>query len=189
MHIWEEIRSAPESGAQALVAAYSERLYKLAFRLCSNAVLAEDLAMRTLARAVRAEGDFPSEAAYFSFLCTILVNLYRDDLRLKGANALVFMEELPERADERPDPAASLIAKSDAEAVRKAIARLSPLLRETVVLRYFSNLSVAEIAEALVVPEGTVKFRLSEARRKIQQILTQRFGFSSRSTGGKENER
>ena len=87
MHIWEEIRSAPESGAQALVAAYSERLYKLAFRLCSNAVLAEDLAMRTLARAVRAEGDFPSEAAYFSFLCTILVNLYRDDLRLKGANA------------------------------------------------------------------------------------------------------
>ena len=55
--------------------------------------------------------------------------------------------------------------------------------------RYFSNLSVAEIAEALVVPEGTVKFRLSEARRKIQQILTQRFGFSSRSTGGKENER
>ena len=80
MDIWEEIRSAPESGAKALVAAYSERLYKLAFRLCSDAAAAEDLAMRTLARAVRATGDFPSEAAYFSFLCTILVNLHRDDM-------------------------------------------------------------------------------------------------------------
>ena len=185
MCIWEKIRSESESGARALVEAYSERLYKLAYRLCSNAAAAEDLAMRTLARAVRAEGDFPSEAAYFSFLCTILVNLYRDDLRLKGANALVFMEELPEREDERPDPAASLIAKSDAEAVRAAIAQLSPVLREAVVLRYFSELSVADIAEALVVPEGTVKFRLSEARRKIGQILTRRFGFSSRSTEGK----
>ena len=186
MHIWEKIRSAPESGAKELVASYSERLYKLAFRLCSNVSQAEDLAMRTLVRAMRAERDFPSEAAYFSFLCTICVNLYRDDLRLKGANALVFVEDLPEQEDERPDPAASLIAKSDAEAVRTAIAQLSPVLRETVVLRYFSELSVADIAEALVVPEGTVKFRLSEARRKIGQILTQRFGFSSRSTEGKE---
>ena len=186
MHIWEKIRSEPESGAKELVATYSERLYKLAFRLCSNASQAEDLAMRTLARAMRAERDFPSDAAYFSFLCTILVNLHRDDLRLKGANALVFMEDIPEREDERPDPAASLIAKSDAEAVRKAIGQLSPVLREAVVLRYFSELSVADVAEALVVPEGTVKFRLSEARRKIEQILTQRFGFSSRSTEGKE---
>ena len=182
MDIWEEIRSAPESGAKALVAAYSERLYKLAFRLCSDAAAAEDLAMRTLARAVRATGDFPSEAAYFSFLCTILVNLHRDDLRLKGANALVFMEELPEMEDDRPGPADALIAQSDAEAVRRAVDRLSPILRETVVLRYFSGLSVEDIAAALAVPEGTVKFRLSEARRKIRQILTQRCGFSPRYT-------
>ena len=186
MCVWEKIRTAPETGAKELVAAYSERLYKLAFRLCSNAAQAEDLAIRTFARAARATGDFPSEASYFSFLCTICVNLYRDELRLKGANALVLMEDLPEQKDNRPDPAASLVAKSDAEAVQKAIGQLSPVLRETVVLRYFSELSIADIAEALVVPEGTVKFRLSEARRKIKQILTQRFGFSARSTEGKE---
>ena len=186
MRIWEKIRTAPETGARELVAAYSERLYKLAFRLCSNATQAEDLAIRTLARAARAECDFPSEAAYFSFLCTICVNLHRDDLRLKGANALVFMDDISEGEDERPDPAASLIAKSDAEAVRKAVSQLSPILRETVVLRYFSELSIADIAAALMVPEGTVKFRLSEARRKIERILTQRFGFASRSTKGKE---
>ena len=52
MFVWEQIRSNHEAGAKALVAAYSKRLYKLAFRLCSNAALSEDLAIRTLARAL-----------------------------------------------------------------------------------------------------------------------------------------
>ena len=176
MRIWEKIKAMPELGAKELVQAYSERLYKLAFRLCSDSAMAEDLTMRTFARAVRAEGDFASDAAYFAFLCTILVNLYRDDLRLKGANALVFVEEMPRSEDDRPGPADTLIAKSDAEAVRCAVRQLSPILRETVVLRYFSELSVADIAVALEVPEGTVKFRLSEARRKIRAFLIQRNG-------------
>ncbi len=174
MHSWEEIRVSPESGAKSLVAAYSDRLYRLAYRLCSSASQSEDLTMRTFARAVKATGDFPSEPAYFSFLCTILVNLHRDDLRLKAANSLVFMDEVPETEDERPNPASSLVAQSDAESVRNAVALLSPVLRETIVLRYYGGLSVAEIAAALTVPEGTVKFRLSEARRKIREILTQR---------------
>ena len=174
MHIWEKIKSAPEEGAEALVAAYSERLYMFAYRLCGDATRSEDLAIRTLARAVRANGDFASEQAYFAFLCAILVNLHRDDMRLKAANALNFMEEPPEVEDERPDPAVALTVKSDAEVLRLAISRLSPILRETVVLRYYSALSVADIAEVLAVPEGTVKFRLSEARRKIRDFLTQR---------------
>ena len=174
MHIWEKIKSAPEEGAETLVAAYSERLYMFAYRLCGDATRSEDLAIRTLARAVRANGDFASEQAYFAFLCAILVNLHRDDMRLKAANALNFMEEPPEVEDERPDPAVALTVKSDAEVLRLAISRLSPILRETVVLRYYSALSVADIAEVLAVPEGTVKFRLSEARRKIRDFLTQR---------------
>ncbi len=176
MHIWEKLRKTPKEGAEDLVAAYSRRLYKFAYRLCGDASQSEDLAIRTLARAVRANGDFESEQAYFTFLCAILVNLHRDDMRLKAANALNFMEEPPEVEDERPDPAAMMAAKSDAEVVRLAIARLTPILHETVVLRYYSALSVADIAEALAIPEGTVKFRLSEARRKIREFLTQRKG-------------
>ena len=172
--IWEQIRADPESGARSLVDAYSQRLYRLAYRLCENVATAEDLAIRTISRAVKATGDFPSESAYFSFLCSILVNLHRDDLRLKGANALVFCDELPEVEAVQRDPADDLMAQSDAEAVRFAVSRLSPLLRETVVLRYYTGLSIADIAAVQVVPEGTVKFRLSEARRKIREIFTQR---------------
>ncbi len=172
MQIWEQLNT--EEGAKGLVRDYAGRLYGLAYRLCGNAATSEDLAMRTIERAVRSSGVFASEKAFFAFLCTILVNLHRDDLRLKAANALAFMEKLPEAEDGHPDPAEALALKADAEAIRNAVGRLSPLLRETVVLRYYSDLSIAETANALGVPEGTVKFRLSEARRKIRAILTQR---------------
>lgn len=178
MQIWEQLDT--EEGARALVRDYAGRLYGLAYRLCGNAATSEDLAMRTIERAIRATGEFSSEKAFFAFHCTILVNLHRDDLRLKAANALTFTEKLPEVEDERPGPAEALARKSEAEAVRDAVERLSPILRETVVLRYFSDLSVAETTQALGVPEGTVKFRLSEARRKIREILTQRIGDLSR---------
>lgn len=168
------IKANPEQGAKALLAAYQERLYAFAYRLCGNKAQSEDLAMRTFVRAMSANGKFASEKAYFTFLCTILVNLHRDDMRLKAANALDFMEEAPEMEDSRPGPADALAAKGDAEIVKDAISRLSPILKETLVMRYYGNLSIAEIANALATPEGTIKFRLSEARRKIQEILTQR---------------
>ena len=180
MEIWKQLNT--EEGAKALVRAYAGRLYGLAYRLCRDSANSEDLAMRTIERAIKAKGDFESEKAFFAFLCAILVNLHRDDLRLKAANALTFMENPPETEDERPDPAEEFVRKSEAEAVRYAVGELSPILRETVVLRYFSDLSVPETAKALGVPEGTVKFRLSEARRKIREILTQRFGNLSRSS-------
>ena len=97
MQIWEELESDPDRGAVALVSTYADRLYRLAYRLCSNSATAEDLAFRTLSRALTSVGrDFGDEKAFFAWLCTILVNFYRQDLRRKGANALVFPETLPE---------------------------------------------------------------------------------------------
>ena len=176
MSIWEEVEVDPERGAASLVAAYADRLYRTAYRLCSNAATSEDLVFRTLTRAVTASGRaFADERAYFSWLCTILVNFHRQDLRLKGHNALVFSDTLPEVEADAPDPGEALSIRADHEAIREAVASLTPLLRETAVLRYYDDLSVPEIAEVQGVPEGTVKFRLHEARRKVRQILTQRF--------------
>ena len=84
------------------------------------------------------------------------------------------ISDIPAVEDARPDPREALAAKSDAEAVRLAVSRLSPVIRETVVMRYFGDMSVSEMAEALAVPEGTVKFRLSEGRRRIREFLSQR---------------
>ena len=92
-------------------------------------------------------------------------------MRKKGANSLMFMDELPETVDDSPNPAEVLEAKTDAAAVRAAVARLSPALREAVILRYFDELPEAEIAHALETTVGAVKVRLHAARRKLKEML------------------
>ena len=87
------------------------------------------------------------------------------DMRKKGISALTFMDELPETVDMRPGPAEVLEMETDAAAVRAAVERLSPALRDAVILRYFDELPEAEIARALETTVGAVKVRLNTARR------------------------
>ena len=171
MEIWDYIRQDPVLGAKALMDGYKVRLFKTAFRLCSNAATAEDLTARTIVQAVRCIDQFDETDSFLGWLCTILANFHRMDLRRKGANAVTFMDEPPETTDMRPDPAETLEMKTDADAIRMAVARLSPALREAVVLRYFDELPEAEIATALETTVGAVKVRLHTARSKLKEML------------------
>ena len=157
-----------------LFAEFGERLYNTAFLMCRNASDAEDLVMRTLERAVSRFGQYDDTRALFPWLCGILTNFYRMNLRGKGRNALDFMSDLPEPADCRPDPAEVLAREADARAVHGAVANLPERYRTLVVLRYFDDMTVPQIAAALVLPEGTVKRLLHEARSRIRRELTEK---------------
>jgi RNA polymerase sigma-70 factor (ECF subfamily) len=98
----------------------------------------------------------------------IMLNLIRTDARRKGANALDFPETVPESASPAPDAGEALDASIEAEAVRAAVRSLPLAMRSVVVLRYFEDMSVSEIAKALSLPEGTVKRRLHDARDAIR---------------------
>ena len=161
-----------ETVAVELFAKFGERLYNTAFLMCRNASDAEDLVMRTIERAVSRFGQYDDTHALFPWLCGILTNFYRMDLRGKGRNALDFMSDLPEPADEHPDPAEALAREADARAVHRAVANLPERHRALVVLRYFDDMTVPQIAAELALPEGTVKRLLHEARSHIRIELT-----------------
>ena len=149
---------------------YKERLFKTAFRLCSNAATAEDLTARTIVQAIKCIDQFNTTVSFFGWLCAILVNFHRMDMRKKAANSLAFTDAPPEAADAHPGPAEVLETKTNAAAVR-AVMQLSPPLREAVILRYFDDLPEAEIAKALETTVGAVKVRLHAARRKLKEML------------------
>ena len=92
-------------------------------------------------------------------------------MRRKGFNALVFSEELPERKDPSPDPAESLDYQMESAIVRETTEQLPESLREIIILRYFEDLSLREIAAMLKLPLSTVKFRLHFAKRKLRAKL------------------
>lgn len=173
--IYKLIADDPEEGARALLAEYGERLYATAYRLCLNEADAEDLAFRTMARAIERNSSFKGESRYFTWLCAIMINFMKMDARRKGANSLVFSEEQTEGEDARPNPAESVEMADEHARIRRAVESLPDSLRIPVVLFYFDRMGVGEIAERLGAPEGTVYYRLHEARKAIKNKLVQEY--------------
>ena len=170
MEVWEEIEANPERGTQRLIDEYGNRLYAAAAILCPDQAAAEDLVFRTLAQAVRKIAQYRGKAPFFSWLYSIMLNFRRMDCRGKDVE-LVFAETLPELPDPNMEAVESLLAHADAATVRTAVRRLSLVLREAVLLRYFEDRSIAEMAEILNVPQGTVMSRLFNARAVLHGIL------------------
>lgn len=169
MEVWQEIAKNAERGAERLVAEYGDRLYAAATLLCRNNEDAEDLVFRTLARAVGKIRQFQPSGDFFSWLYKILLNFCRMEWR-KNKPDLVLVgstSDLPQiAATGRTDSVADAAAE-----LRESVRRLPPRMRETVVMKYFSGMSIEEIAGALGVPPGTVKSRLFAAKRELAEKL------------------
>jgi len=177
MQVWELISADPDKGAERLVSEYGDRLYATAFRLCLNESDAEDLVQRTFVKVVERASTFKGESAFFTWMCSVLVNFHRMDKRGKARNSLVLGEEISEETPApAPDPAEMASAADEAAAIRAAVAHLPYQEREAVVLHYFDGLSVPEVARAVQAPEGTVYYRLHEARKSIRKFLSKVFG-------------
>ena len=177
MDLAEELRTNPEAGARRLLAEHGARLRAFALRLCGDAAAADDLCLRAFARAVGRIGQLRGADPH-PWLCSILVRMRRSDLRRAGAQAERAAEpgELEALPDPGPDPLAALVARSDAEAVADAVSRLPEHYRAAILLRYWEDLPLEETAEALGVPLGTAKFRLSRARALLRAALEPLFG-------------
>ena len=173
MEIAEEIKTSPEKGARRLIAEYGDRLYDVAFRLCQGEDDARNLVNMTFVRAIERIALFSGGSTLYTWLYSILVNFWRMGLRSRKAEIVSFTDAIPECPDERSDPAETLAAKFDAEAIRAAVARLPAHYRAVTVFRYFEDMSVPEIAKVLAIPEGTVKFRLHKAKKMMRRILAQ----------------
>lgn len=170
MEVWEEISVNAESGAKRLVDEYGKRLYAAACVLCADRDAAEDLVFRTLAQAVRKIFQYRQNAPFFSWLYGIMLNFYRMDMRGKDAR-IVYCDTLPDSPDMVADGAESMMARADAQILRKALRHLAPMQKEVILLRYFEDRSIAEMAEILQVPQGTVMSRLYNARAALHDIL------------------
>ena len=177
---------ADTDGAEAVItrffADFGERLYNSALLMCRDESYAEDLVMRTFENAMRKFSQYDRARPAFPWLCGILANCYRMDLRGKARNALDFMSDPLDTADARPDPAEVMALEADADAVREAVDSLPERHRALVVLRYFDDLTVPQIAATTGIAEGSVKRMLHEAKVRMRIELVKR-GRTNRGQG------
>lgn len=170
----ELVRRAQKGDAEAQSALYEgmyKRVYYLALRLTSSPEDAEDAAQEAFISAFKALGRLRDPNAFEGWLFQIAANKCRN----KAARTKT-EEELPEGYEENtPDPNEALLPEEalQSEEKRRMILAIIDALpqaqRECVMLFYFSELSVKQIAEELGCSEGTVKSRLNYARQKIRE--------------------
>ncbi|MBR3087218.1 MAG: RNA polymerase sigma factor [Kiritimatiellae bacterium] len=179
MDIVEEIRLDKERGAQRLVSEYRAGLMSLAIRFCHDAGDAEELVNRTFAEVISGIDGFLEQSAFFTWMCQILMNLHAKDIRRRSSSNEIPTGELPDVADESAE--GGVFRELDASLLRDAIETLPEDIRKTLLLHYFMDMPVRDIARFLSLPTGTVTWRLHYAR----QMLAAKLGATAKRPGGK----
>jgi RNA polymerase sigma-70 factor (ECF subfamily) len=159
----------PES-AEGVFARLSEgqidRCYSLAGYLLGDATEAQDATQEAMARAWRARGTLKDTDAFEGWLDRIVVNACMDRMRRRKVVRFVELEAGGDVAGR--DPFHDFLAQDE---LGRALDVLSPEQRAVVVLRFWRDLPVDEIARRLGCPSGTVKSRLHNALAALRGRL------------------
>ena len=159
--------------------------YRCALRVLGNAADAEDAVQEAVLAAYKHINQFRGQSQISTWLTTIVRNCALMQLRKRPRQIHFpldeeFEEEQPRflwegLADERPSPEDEFRNSELTARLRKCTKLLSPSLRRTYQLRVVDGLSILETAQALGVPEGTVKARMARARamiaRHVRRVL------------------
>jgi RNA polymerase sigma-70 factor (ECF subfamily) len=169
--------SGENSAWEDLLRAYTRRIYNLCYRFTGAAEEAEDLTQEVFIKVFQTLRSFDAAQGSFStWLHRVarnhLVDHYR---RTKKDRITDSIEDDLETFHEKPSPGAGptghLEARERKELLQRALDRLSPDLREAVVLRDLHDLDYLEIAQVLGVPQGTVKSRINRGRLELARVL------------------
>jgi len=160
-----------------LVKVHTRRVYAICYRFTGSDHEAQDLTQDVFLRVFRSLKSFRAgEGSFAVWLSRLARNLLIDHYRrtkLERASSSI-EEQLPilEEKTASLGRTESLLAGREAsELLQEALQKLSPDLRETVILRDLEELEYKEIAQILNVPEGTVKSRLNRGRAELGRIL------------------
>ena len=172
--------SGDAAGWEELVRVHTRRVYGLCYRFTSSEAEAQDLTQEIFLRVFRSLKSYRStEGSFSTWLTRLSRNLLIDHYRRTRQERLTdpIEDQLPvleqkehgAMASVRPDRA--LAGREASEILQAALAKLSPELRETVILRDLQELEYREVAEVLKIPEGTVKSRLNRGRAELARLL------------------
>jgi RNA polymerase sigma-70 factor (ECF subfamily) len=167
-----------EPAWEELVRLHTRRVYGLCFRFTGSGSEAQDLTQEVFLRVFRTLKTFRStEGSFATWLARVTRNLLIDNYRRTRQERvtdsieeqLPMIEEAGGAASVRPDHA--LAGREASEILQATLQKLSPDLREAVILRDLQEMEYREIADVLRIPEGTVKSRINRGRAELARHL------------------
>ncbi|HXJ04873.1 MAG TPA: RNA polymerase sigma factor [Candidatus Acidoferrum sp.] len=167
------------SAWEELVRRHTRRIFNICYRFTGNGTESEDLSQEVFLRVYKTLGSYRSAHGGFATWMTsvtrnLLIDHYRRTKRDRITDSLedsMPVVENKESVGRRPDQ--QLLLGELSYQVQNALTKLSPELREAVILRDLQQLEYNEIRQVLDVPEGTVKSRINRGRIELARILQQ----------------
>jgi RNA polymerase sigma-70 factor (ECF subfamily) len=170
---WEEI-----------VQRYHRRIYNICYRFTGSGTDADDLTQEVFIKMYRTLNRYDVErGAFMTWVTTVTRNLLVDHFRKTRQERVTDSLDTPQSEqddamplgdripDKGPSPDTRVQSREAREAVHLALQKLSPELREAVILRDLQDMDYREIATVLRVPEGTVKSRINRGRAELARLL------------------
>lgn len=175
-----KIQSGDDSAFDELYKLTSDRAYFVALEFTKNSQDAEDILQESYIKALSKIKELDKPESFSSWLNQIVANKSKDFLKKKKPMLFNSDEEETDATELLPDedtnfsPEGNLDQTELQKAVMEVLDELSEEKRACVLMMYFEELSVGEIAETLEIPEGTVKTRLFSARKDLKDKFAKR---------------
>lgn len=167
-----------------IVQRYNRRIYNICYRFAGSGEDAQDLTQEVFIKMYRTLASYDVEkGAFTTWVTTITRNLLVDHFRKSKQDRMTDSLDTPQSehedamplSEQIPDtgisPDARLQSRETGDTVHRALQKLSPELREAVILRDLQDMDYRDIAQVLKVPEGTVKSRINRGRAELARLL------------------
>lgn len=165
-------RGLIEQPAQELFRRHNRSLFNYLAWMCQgNIHEAEDVTQKAWLKIMTRCADYQPTAAFRTFLYQIAHNSWLDGRRQMYEQARTVLDEALELADDAPGPEMEWHLKQNMQRIHQLLLHLPPAQREAVVLRFFNDMSLEEIALTTGVGPETVKSRLRYAYRRLREQL------------------
>jgi len=181
-----------DSAWEALLKSYSRKIYNLCYRFTGRAEEAEDVTQEVFINVFQTLNSYhAAQGSFGTWLNRVarnhLVDHYRRARKDRVTSSLE--DELPE-AEQQPsphmEPTGQVESRERREVLQQGLDKLSPDLREAVILRDLHDLDYEEIAQVLSVPQGTVKSRINRGRLELGRVLKRMEGMRGLAKAGNE---
>lgn len=178
-NLLQKAQSGDIGAFEELMSVYYSKVYNICYRLLNNTEDAYEQAQETFIKAFKYIKDFKGNCAISTWLYRIATNVCLDFIRKNKKKKTVSIEQSTFEDLQLKDslvsniPGPEKVAETNAQrkAIKEAMDKMNEKNRLIIILRDFMGLSYDEISETMKIPVGTVKSRISRARKELRELL------------------
>lgn len=174
MHLLNRCQKGDSLAIESLVRTYTPLVYRLALSMLDDPAEADEATQDALVAALSKLDTFRGQAKFTTWLYTITLNVCRGRLRKRRAQARLagVLQALFRFSDQtEPPPEQTALQQEQDAALWQAIKTLDDHRRETIILRYYHELTLLEIGEVMGVSERTIRTWLHAAHEQMRRML------------------